>query len=73
MNKEYLTLKDACNFMGLSKSHLYKLTSNNVIRHFKPNGKMIYFDKKDLIEWIKSNEIKSKGELNDMALKFKNK
>ena len=39
-----LTLKEAAEFLDLSQSHLYKLTSERKIPHFKPNGKKIYFD-----------------------------
>ena len=39
-----LTLVEAAKFLDLSPSHLYKLTSERKIPHFKPNGKKIYFD-----------------------------
>ena len=31
-------------FLNLSKSYLYKLTSGNLIPHYKPQGKMLYFE-----------------------------
>lgn len=36
--------------MGVSRSFLYKLTMGRKIPHYKPNGKMIYFDLKDVEE-----------------------
>lgn len=70
-NKEYLTLNEASLFLGISKSQLYKLTSLKVIRHYKPHGKLIYFDRSDLIQWIKSCEIHSEKELIKIVSKFK--
>ena len=34
---------------------LYKLTANKVIPHYKPRGKMIYFAKEELDEWVLQN------------------
>ena len=34
---------------------LYKLTSGKEIPHYKPRGKMIYFAKEDLDEWLLQN------------------
>ena len=48
-----LTLVEAAKFLDLSPSHLYKLTSERKIPHFKPNGKKIYFDESELIQWLK--------------------
>ena len=41
-NKKVLTFDEACDYTGLSRSYLYKLTSSGVIPHSKPNGKIIY-------------------------------
>lgn len=54
-----LTLQEAAKFLGISKSLLYKLTSRLLIPHFKPRGKMIYFEKKELEEWIRKGRIES--------------
>ena len=53
----FLNLKEACNFLKVSSSLLYKLTSNKKIKYFKPTGRLIYFDREDLINFIKSNPI----------------
>ena len=34
---------------------VYKLTSGKEIPHYKPRGKMIYFAKEDLDEWLLQN------------------
>jgi excisionase family DNA binding protein len=41
------------------KSHLYQLTCKNQIPHYKPGGKRIYFDKKDLDAYVRRNRIES--------------
>lgn len=51
--KEILSMKDVCHYLDISQSMLYKLTCNGEIPHFKPRGKTILFEKKELIKWIK--------------------
>ena len=41
-----LTFDKASKYLGISKSHLYSLTSTRMIRHFKPGGKIVYFLKR---------------------------
>ena len=43
--KEVLTLEEAALFMGVTKSSLYKMTHEQTIPYYKPNGKMVYFEK----------------------------
>ena len=45
LSKNVLSFEEASRFLNLSKSYLYKLTSAGVIPHYKPQGKMIYFEK----------------------------
>ena len=47
-----LTFKEACTYLGYAPSYLYKLTYKNVIPHYKPTGKMIFFSKNEIDEWI---------------------
>lgn len=42
-------------YIGVSESLLYKLTSGKEIPHYKPRGKMIYFAKEELDEWLMQN------------------
>ena len=55
--KEILNMKDVCQYLDISQSLLYKLTCTGEIPHFKPRGKMIFFEKKELIAWIKRNKV----------------
>lgn len=58
MLKENMTLSEAAEYLSLSESYLYKLTSNRTIQFSKPGGKVIYFKRKVLDEFILRNPIK---------------
>lgn len=55
--KEVLTLEEAARYLGVSKSHLYKLTSTRKIPHYRPGNKLIFFNRKELEQWITKNQI----------------
>lgn len=61
--KEVLNLEEAASFLGIAKSTLYKMTHENRIPYYKPAGKLIYFEKSVLLEWIRSNRIMSEAEI----------
>ena len=62
-NKEILSLKEAAKYLGISKSTLYKMTFDNRIIHYKPAGKLIYFKKEDLEQYLFKYKVKSNDEL----------
>ena len=55
--KEVLTVEEASRFMDIARSSLYKMTSDRSIPFYRPNGKMIYFEKADLMAWIRQNRV----------------
>ena len=55
--KDVLTFDDACKYLGVSDSLLYKLTAARAVPHYKPRGKMIYFKKLELNEWLMHNQV----------------
>jgi excisionase family DNA binding protein len=61
--KNILTIADAAEFMGLSMSYMYKLTHWNKIPYYKPSGKVIYFKRSDLEEWMLQNRSTTQGEI----------
>lgn len=65
--KEILNLGEACAYLSTSKSQMYKLTSQNIIPHSKPGGKLVYFKKVDLDAWAMSNPISTQAELDMKA------
>ena len=58
LTKNVLSFDEASKFLNLSKSYLYKLTSGNLIPHYKPQGKMLFFERADLEAWLRQNPIK---------------
>ena len=40
--------------MGMARSSLYKMTSDQTIPFYRPNGKMIFFEKSDILSWIRT-------------------
>lgn len=65
--KEVLTSDEAASYMGVSKSYLYKLTMEKKIPHYKPMGKMVYFNRQELEYWLQANRVATDEELNQQA------
>lgn len=55
--KEILSIKEATEFLGLSKHTLYKMTSKKIIPHYKPHGKIIYLKRQELEQWVLSSRV----------------
>jgi excisionase family DNA binding protein len=68
--KEVLNFNDACNYLDISASHLYKLTSQKSIPHFCPQGKKLYFNRTELDEWLQRNRQTSTDEIETMAANY---
>ena len=64
-NKEVLTFDEACDYTGISKSYLYKLTAAGKIPYSKPNGKMVFFEKKLLVTWLLQHQRVPKSMIQD--------
>ncbi len=62
--KEIFTISELCSFTGYEKSYLYKLCSAKTIPHYKsPGGKTLFFDKAEIIAWLKTNPVKTQAEM----------
>ncbi|MBR5584261.1 MAG: helix-turn-helix domain-containing protein [Lachnospiraceae bacterium] len=72
LNKNVLSFDEASKFLNLSKSYLYKLTSACLIPHYKPQGKMLYFDKSELEEWLRQNPVKTQAQISEQANSYLN-
>lgn len=66
-NKEVLTFEETCDYTGISRSYLYKLTAAGHIPHSKPNGKLIFFERKKIVDWLLQNERKPIPEIETIA------
>lgn len=65
--KEVLTSEETALYMGVSKSYLYKLTMRREIPHYKPLGKMCYFNRQEIEAWLQSNRVATATEISDLA------
>ncbi len=63
---QILTFTKACEYIGISKSHGYKLTSTNQIPHSK-RGRRLFFDKAELDKWLLGNKVKTTAQLTEEA------
>lgn len=65
--KEVLTSDEVARYMGVSRSYLYKLTMTRAIPHYKPQGKMCYFNRHEIEEWLQTNRVATDREISDRA------
>ncbi len=66
-NKKVLSFEETCDYTGISRSYLYKLTAAGHIPHSKPNGKLIFFERKKIVRWLLQNERKPINEIETIA------
>ena len=67
--KEILPFDEAALYLGFSKSHLYKLTSQGEIT-FSKRSKKIYFERTNLDEFLLANKIDGLVNLKEKANDF---
>ena len=70
LTKNILSFDEASKFLNLSKSYLYKLTSGSLIPHYKPQGKMLYFEKEELETWLRQNPVKTQMQITREAQQY---
>lgn len=68
-NKIVLTFEEACRYCGVSASMMYKHTHAKKLPFYKPEGKMIYFKRTDLDDFMLRNRVSSIEELENIASK----
>jgi excisionase family DNA binding protein len=69
-NKKVLSFDEACQYTGISRSYMYKLTARGEIPFSKPRGKLIYFAKEKLDNWLLSHQSKSRDEIKNEAVDY---
>lgn len=67
LQKPVLNFQEASQYLEVSPSHLYKLTSKRAIPHFCPNGKKLYFKREELNIWLLRNKQLSTTEIEEKA------
>ena len=63
LQKTVLNFNEACSYLDVSQSHLYKLTSTRQIPHFCPQGKKLYFNRTELDAWLQRNRQSTNEEI----------
>jgi len=66
--KPILNFDEAVAYTGYSKSYLYRIVG--LIPHSKPSGKMIFFERKKLDQFLLNNKIKTQSELDEQANEY---
>ena len=55
LQKTVLNFEEACTYLSMSQSHLYRLTAQRLIPHFCPQGKKLYFKRDEIDTWLLRN------------------
>lgn len=63
---EVFNLNQAAEYVSLSKSAIYKKTSERNIPHFK-KGKKLYFIRSELDEWLTENKVSTHAQIEKEA------
>lgn len=69
---EVLNLNQTAEYVSLSKSAIYKKTSERTIPHFK-RGKKLYFKRSELDDWLTDMRIFTKAEIDKKATDYINR
>lgn len=73
LSKEALTFEEAWKFLRVSSSQLYKMVFKRILPVFKPGGKLLYFKRRDLENWMLSNRKQTDKEQTAQALNMLDK
>ncbi len=52
LQKSVMRPREAAEYLGISLKSIYLLTRTGAIAHYKPTGKLIYFSRVELDNWI---------------------
>ena len=66
--KAILTTQEAAAFMGVSMAQMYRLTMLRQIPYSKPTGKICYFRRTDLEDFMMSNPIDTADQIETAAM-----
>ena len=70
LQKPVLNFKEATQYLDVSESHLYKLTSRKEIPHFCPNKKKLYFKRDEIDLWLQRNRQTTAAEIEQQASEY---
>ena len=67
--KSVLDLDEAVVFTGFSRGHLYRLTSEKMIPHYK-KGRKLFFRKSELEAWLLGEKVLTRDDMNNMVATY---
>ena len=70
LQKEIINFVEACLYLDLSSSYMYKLTSLNLIPCYAPMGKKLFFKRSELDNWLTSSRSSTIAENEQMAADY---
>lgn len=65
-----LNFEEACQYLRMSASHLYKLTALKQIPHYCPQGKKLYFRRDEIDKWLMRNRQSAEDEIDSAAIEY---
>ena len=68
--KNVLTIGDVATLTGISKSTLYKMTCRKQLPFYKPNSKLLFFDRAEIEQWALQNRVNTLAEAEQQALAY---
>lgn len=67
ITKPFLTVEELTSYLGVKTSYIYKMTHNREIPFYKPGGKMVYFNREEIDEWVLSQRVATADEIRGEA------
>lgn len=68
--KNVLTIGDVVILTGITKQSLYRMTCQNRIPYYRPMGGKVYFDRKEIEDWLRRNRVATVDEVNSEAATY---
>ncbi len=65
--KDYLTAREAADYIGASLNYFYKLTASHRIPMYCPTGRKLLFKRSELQAFVEQSRVRSNNELAAMA------
>ena len=66
--KSILNVEELAEYTGFKKSYIYKLVHEKIIPYSKPNGKVLFFERKVIDEWLLNNPSNQKKKYKEKPL-----
>ena len=65
--KKVLNVDDVVTLTGMTKAYIYTLTSRREIPFYKPNGRLIFFNRDEIEAWMMRGNVTPDSETEEAA------